>query len=127
MRNTLLLERKRVSVSFSVESGENVVSRCPIGSRVTKENWEPVLADWLPERKVDGGPCRSFCKRSLDLKIMRQIAEQSPRGNSTKKHAGDAFEDKSEVTSPLNCKPPASNRTLKTLEQVTTERIAAKR
>ena len=31
----------------------------------------------------------------------------------------NGFEVKSEVTSPLNCKPPASNRTLKTLEQVT--------
>ena len=37
------------------------------------------------------------------------------------------FEVKLEVTISLNCKPPASNRTLKTLEQVTTERIAAKR
>ena len=31
----------------------------------------------------------------------------------------NGFEVKSEVTSPLNCKPPASNRTLKTLEHVT--------
>ena len=31
----------------------------------------------------------------------------------------NGFEVKSEVTGPLNCKPPASNRTLKTLEHVT--------
>ena len=31
----------------------------------------------------------------------------------------NAFEVKLEVTIPLNCKPPASNRTLKTLEHVT--------
>ena len=33
----------------------------------------------------------------------------------------NGFEVKLEVTNPLNCKPPASNRTLKTLELVTSE------
>ena len=33
----------------------------------------------------------------------------------------NSFEFKPEVTTPLNCKPPASNRTLKTLELVTSE------
>ena len=89
-KHTFFGERTRLCFVLC-RDGQKVVSHCPIGSRVTKEKWDPVLVDWIPERKVNGGGCRSFRKRSLDLKTMRYFAEWSPRCEPTKNRAGERF------------------------------------